>query len=179
MKKIFALVLVVVMMASLAVSAVAVTITGVTDPANKSSQNITINVTQDEVITPTVYSVDIVWTNTELNGKTDVTKTWNPATHTYTDSYVTDWTGETVNVTVTNHSNAAVVATLAVPAAQSGISFAAEGDKTVANLASAATGESLGDPTKAPTDSFTIIPSGNVAPGTNVNATATVTITTP
>lgn len=172
MKKIFALVLVVVMMASLAVSAVAVTIGEVTAPNNKSSQNITIEVIEGQVTTPTVYSVDIVWTNTHLEVESDVTKTWNPATHAYDESYATDWAGKKVNVTVTNHSNAAVVATLAVPAAQSGISFAA--DETVANLATAF-GTAVAE---APKATFTITPSGNVAPGTNVNATATVTITT-
>lgn len=172
MKKIFALVLVVVMMASLAVSAVAAPIISVTDPANKSSQDITIKVEEGQVITSTVYSVDIVWTNTYLEVETKVTKTWDPTTHTYDESYDTDWAGKTVNVEVTNHSNAAVVATLAVPAEKGGISFTP--DKTVANLDTAVDTAVA----EAPKDTFTITPSGNVAPGTNVTATATVTITT-
>lgn len=170
MKKILAISLVVVMMAALAISAFAVdTITKV-DTENVSTGNITITntVTINEA---KVYSVDIVWTNTAIAVETTNTKTWVPATHSYTENVVTTWgDDDKVTVTVTNHSNAAVKATLAAPAVTDGVTFTP--DKTEATIATA-----VGTARDAaPADTFTITPSGNTTVAT-INATATVTIT--
>lgn len=180
MKKILAISLVVVMMAALAISAFAETKTDtlsqtieVGQPAltnQEYSQNITITntVTYSEA---TVYAVDIVWTNTAIEVETTVTKTWNPATHSYTENPVTTWgADDKVTVTVTNHSNAAVKATLTAPVVTNDITFTP--DKTEATIATAV--DTARD--AAPADTFTITPSGNTTVAT-INAQATVTIT--
>ena len=56
---------------------------------------------------PIVYSVDLSWDAMEFIYQSNGTKTWNPATHTYTGSTDGSWS-DGRSITVTNHSNAAV-----------------------------------------------------------------------
>ena len=100
-------------------------------------------------------------------------KTWVPATHSYTENVVTTWgADDKVTVTVTNHSNAAVKATLEAPAVTDGVTFTP--DKTEATIATA-----VGTARDAaPADTFTITPSGNTTVET-INAQAKVTISAP
>ena len=63
----------------------------------------------DNTSEDTVYSVDINWEEMIFTYHESGAKIWNPSTHTYTDETIAGW-GEktTANITVTNHSNAAV-----------------------------------------------------------------------
>lgn len=58
----------------------------------------------------TVYSVDITWGSMEYTYTIDSEGTWNPGTHQYTGKSEGNWTCDdgADQVTVTNHSNAAV-----------------------------------------------------------------------
>lgn len=73
--------------------------------------------TNDGPVTPTVYSVDIVWGSMEFTyyaGGT--TRVWDPDTHTYTEvTGQSQWscTEGANRITITNHSNTAVIANLA------------------------------------------------------------------
>ena len=59
-------------------------------------------------VTPTVYSVDISWSNMTFTYTQEDTKTWNAADHSYETSTKGEWDKTSATVTVTNHSNAAV-----------------------------------------------------------------------
>ena len=106
MKKIFALALVVAMMLSMSVVAMAATLD--LDPTNTSTQSIVItNNTTDDTATK-VYSVDVSWTDTEIS--LNSTMKWNPETHAYdivTGTTIDD-ANKTASVKVINHSNAVV-----------------------------------------------------------------------
>ena len=131
MKKLFVLVLALSLVACLAVSASADTI--VTDKigtaAGTATGNATINLDASvgggADATETVYSVDVEWaetafTYTYVGSDTRDVLTWNPATHQYevlseaANGDSSKWTDSTATVNVTNHSNAAVTATLTV-----------------------------------------------------------------
>lgn len=58
----------------------------------------------------TVYSVNIIWDSLEFTYTAAGEGTWNPATHEYDGGSEASWSGSK-NITVTNHSNAAVKAT--------------------------------------------------------------------
>lgn len=67
--------------------------------------------------TETVYSVDITWDSMAFTYYADDKKTWDPETHTWTvDGTGGTWTNEngdkTSYITVTNHSNAKIKATV-------------------------------------------------------------------
>lgn len=71
----------------------------------------------DSTLTSTVYSVDLVWEAMSFTYTAAGSKTWNPATHTYTNSTTGSWSdGKTI--TVTNHSNAAITAGFAYSASE-------------------------------------------------------------
>lgn len=58
----------------------------------------------------TIYSVDVEWESLEFTYTPASAGTWDPATHTYTGgSALAGWSSTTNKITVTNHSNTAVV----------------------------------------------------------------------
>lgn len=65
------------------------------------------------VNTATVYSVDIVWENMTFTYNEVTEKVWNSADHSYSSTTTGEWDKTTANITVTNHSNAAVTAAVA------------------------------------------------------------------
>lgn len=115
MKKILATILALVMVLSLSVTALAV----------DKTENVTINSTSEGTvdisitdITETVYSVTVTWDSTSLEYfKND--GIWNPETHEYEpdedaeEHELSRWISGSATVTVTNHSNAPVTATIA------------------------------------------------------------------
>ena len=114
MKKILATILALVMVFSLSVSALA---------ADKT-ENITINETSYGTVevsiadgTETVYSVTVAWTDTTMEYYKN-SGIWNPETHKYEpdenaeEHELSRWIDGYATVTVTNHSNAAVRATI-------------------------------------------------------------------
>ena len=76
----------------------------------------------------TVYSVDVVWSENDFTFEYDAGEqgTWNPQTHAYDNAVAGQWTDDTVSVTVTNHSNAAVKATLALSDVDNDFTFTYE-----------------------------------------------------
>ena len=58
----------------------------------------------------TVYNVSIEWDSLEFTYTAAADGTWDPTTHSYSGGGQASWSGSK-NIVVTNHSNAAVVAT--------------------------------------------------------------------
>ncbi len=161
-----------------------------------SSQTIDVTLTGSNIGTGNtgiVYSVTVDWeaANLEFNvtNSTNEALKWNPETHTYDvqtegtvqGKWVTD--KDNFDVTITNHSNAAVKATLVLPstdgitnatfsAAVTGETRQATANALVATLESAADGDSLYNPALAPTITYTItaggLPSASFSIATNV-----------
>ena len=117
---ILALVLTVALCTSFAVSAVdPVTISGL----NTATQDANVTVNPKAEDKSAVYSVDVTWTDVAFTYNAGTT-TWNPSTHKYDAAgTAASWTDNQGTVTVTNHSNAAVTAT---------VSFEPSGDVNVA-----------------------------------------------
>ena len=65
----------------------------------------------------TVYSVDITWDAMEFTYTQGAASVWLPDEHRYTDAGESVWSSDSNTITVKNHSNAAVTATLSYTAA--------------------------------------------------------------
>ncbi|MCD8120589.1 MAG: hypothetical protein LUE29_14130 [Lachnospiraceae bacterium] len=70
----------------------------------------------DSTSTPTVYSVDITWDSMTFVYEETGAKNWDASDHSYTEQTTSAWTYSEAEITVTNHSNAAVDVTLAYTA---------------------------------------------------------------
>ncbi len=104
MKKILASVLALMMVFSLTLAVSAGTIDNST---SNESKKVTIKI--NDTNTPAVvYSVDIVWGNTDFTYDFGTGSTWDPDTHTYTGGSQAGWDQESTTISVTNHSNSAV-----------------------------------------------------------------------
>ena len=116
MKKILSIILALAMALSMSVTAFAATNDGT------SGTDITVNGTYtpgtaaDEKI-----SVDIVWEAMNFTYTAPSQGTWNPATHAYEGATEGGWSDNTPAITVTNHSNVAVNATLGFTASVTGV----------------------------------------------------------
>lgn len=128
----------------------------------------------DGATTPTVYSVDLKWDDMTFTYNASGTRTWNPDTHTYTDTTSAGWDKTTAEVTATNHSNAAVNVTVAY--AQTG-DYGVTGTLSNANFTLAAGVE--GNYANAASDKATLTISGT--PNSTVTAegvtVGTITVT--
>ena len=137
MKKIFAAIIALAMVFSLSVTAFAAegSDTGI-QPGESSSIDVTAK-TESDTSTETKYSVDITWESMTFTYTEKGTKVWDPATHTYsTDTTGSGWDKTTAEITVTNHSNAEVTATVTYAEADqsSGITGTiSNGSKTLAS----------------------------------------------
>lgn len=115
MKRIIALALSLLLVASLGMTASAATINSV--PANEEG-DVVINVNPDgsDVTEVTkVYKVDIAWESLEFDFTLDIAKEdleYDESSHTYTNITGTWQADLDANITVTNHSNAAVTPTV-------------------------------------------------------------------
>lgn len=110
MKKIAALILAIAMLMAMSTTAFAATITG-------GDQTIDVEAKyQDNTSSAPVYSVDITWGAMQFTYTESGSMTWNPGNHTYTDSTTAGWTATGNTVTVVNHSNASITASLAFDA---------------------------------------------------------------
>ena len=66
-------------------------------------------------------SVDLVWDAMDFTYTAPSQGTWNPANHTYEGATAGGWSDNTPAITVTNHSNAAINATLGFTADVTGV----------------------------------------------------------
>lgn len=85
--------------------------------------------------TKPVYSVDIEWDSLTFVYNETNTKTWKPSDHSYDTATNGSWDKTSANITVTNHSNAAVTVAMAYTASatDSGVTAALTGgSKTLA-----------------------------------------------
>ena len=118
MKKLFATLLAIIMLASMTVTAFASENTG----ATSTPTDITVN---GSFVSGTAgaetISADIAWEAMDFTYTGASQGTWNPATHTYDGATEGGWSDNTPAITVTNHSNVAVNATLGFTASVTGV----------------------------------------------------------
>lgn len=134
MKKILSLILALAMVMSLSVTAFAAENE---DNGNDLNGGADINVTAKHVAggsTGTTYSVDITWTDMTFTYTDTTTKEWQPSDHSYKEVAGGSWDKTTATVTVTNHSNASVQATVAYTDGKADDGVNASFDKTTATL---------------------------------------------
>lgn len=104
MRKIVALVLVVCLIWTIGITAVATEHIGQT-----GSKEIAVTAQYASTSsTPTVYSVDISWSSMNFTYTQHNTNKWNAGNHSYSLESKGSWDHSTANITVTNHSNVAV-----------------------------------------------------------------------
>ena len=109
MKKIASLILALVLIVSMDTTAFAA------EPGD--SENIDVTGKYNSTVTEeTVYSVDITWENMTFTYSETTEKVWNAADHSYTTTTTGAWDKTSASITITNHSNAAVTATVAYAA---------------------------------------------------------------
>ena len=181
MKKIFALILAVMMIATMSVTAFAAET--VTTDGDK------VDITVNGTYTPSTgagekISVLVEWDAMTFTYTEGSAGTWNPETHSYDGTTNGGWSTDTATITVTNHSNVAVTATLAwakntaLTGNITGTFTETSGtaDDKVLELASAAEGESLNNVDKAPTASAEFGISGDAITANATLGTITVTI---
>ena len=116
MKKIFATLLAVAMLASMSVTAFAEENTSATPTEITVTGKYTPGATTGEII-----SADIAWEAMDFTYTGASQGAWNPATHTYDGATEGGWSNNTPAITVTNHSNVAVNATLGFTASVDGV----------------------------------------------------------
>ena len=168
MKKFFALALALVLTFALAVTCFAAI---AKDGSGSESTNVKVSYTAGGS-SATVYGVDVVFEDMTFNYTAASQGTWDPDSHTYVDIAEAKWDKTSANVTVTNHSNAAIVATVAYAKGeyQGGVVVAVENatlnlDSAVDTLYAA-----------APSAAATVKVSGHAAQGETVIGSITVTI---
>ena len=171
MKKTLSIILALVMALSLSVTAFAATNEG------SSPTDITVNGTFVSGTAADVISVDIVWDAMDFTYTAPSQGTWNPATHAYEGATAGGWSDNTPGITVKNHSNVAVNATLGfTPAVDDVVGTFTEASGTandnILNLATAEGTESANAPTA--TANFGI--SGAAIDANKTLGTITVTI---
>ena len=116
MKKLFAALLAGAMLASLSVTAFAETNNGTQDTEITVNGKYTPGATTGEII-----SADIAWEAMDFTYTGASQGTWNPVTHAYEGAIDGGWSDNTPAITVTNHSNVAVNATLGFTANVTGV----------------------------------------------------------
>lgn len=136
MKKFAVLLLTLALFCAMSVPAFAATAT-ISDTRRQAFQNVF--GTYQAGSATTVYSVDITWGSMEFTYVDASDGEWNPLTHTYDGATTAGWTcDEGANeITVTNHSNAAVGVTLTYSATEGYAGISGTFDKNTLNLATA------------------------------------------
>ena len=128
----------------------------------------------------TVYRVDISWGAMEFTYTDGAAGVWDPETHAYGTAGSGSWSSTTNAVTVTNHSNAAVTATLsyAPEASYSAISgsFAETSGTANDGILTLATAEGT-TAANPPSATATLNLTGALASGTTNTKIGTVTVT--
>ena len=172
MKKLFATLLAVAMLASLSVTAFAAENTGATPT------DITVNGTYAAgQISDEIISVDVAWDAMDFTYTGASQGTWNPVTHTYEGATEGGWSNNTPAITVTNHSNVAVNATLGFTANVTGVvgTFTEASGTENDNILNLATAEGT-EVANAPTATANFGISGAAIDANKALGTITVTI---
>ena len=120
----------------------------------------------------TVYSVDITWEDMSFTYTAAGQGTWDPENHSYTGGSEASWSSSK-NITVTNHSNAAVTATAKFEADSGYESTSMEFGN---NEATVATAEGT-QVSAAPSATITVTPGGTLADTANGGKIGTITVT--
>ena len=172
MKKFLSVILALVIALSLSVTAFAATNDGTQDT------EITVNGSfVSGTAGSSVISVDITWDAMDFTYTAPSQGTWNPATHAYDGQTEGGWSDNTPAITVTNHSNVAVNATLGFTPDVAGVvgtftEASGTANDNILNLATAVGTEAANAPTA--TANFSI--SGAAIDATQTLGTITVTI---
>ena len=116
MKKTLSIILALVMALSLSVTAFAATNDGTQDTEITVNGSFVSGTAADEKI-----SVDVAWDAMDFTYTAPSQGTWNPATHAYEGATAGGWSDNTPGITVKNHSNVAVNATLGFKADVAGV----------------------------------------------------------
>lgn len=149
MKKIFAVVIASLMIMTMSVPAFA---------ESMGTGDKTIDVTasyKPAASTGTVYNVDIVWDSMKFTYTETDSRVWDPGTHTYSGSAGGSWENSKADITVTNHSEAAVNVTISYNAVgQTGITG------TIENGTATLKAGALGKPEEADSMTATLKISG-------------------
>ncbi len=169
MKKAFAILLTLALIGTLSVASFAATT--VTDFSNDTAQDLSVSYTDMVLSTTKVYSVDIEWSATAFAYDAGTQGGWNAGNHSYGAAADADWTVDEITVTVTNHSNDIVNATLTVSNVAEG--FTVESDKDGAQ--DIATGVGLTYDT-ADAEVFTLTIDGTPSDDVEVVAKATIAL---
>lgn len=147
MRKVFALILALVMVLSLGTVAMAAAPGGSTNVGGLGDNNIgDVIVKVSEGSVTNVYSITIEWENMTFNYST-AGKIWSPSTHDYIDKDEADWVGDnTAEIRVINYSDVAITVSGSVADENREDGFVATLSNSF-NLASYAT-RNNGDPDK-------------------------------
>ena len=174
MKKFFAILLAVMMIAAMSVTAFAAEL-----PENATDDTKSKDVTANYVAgtsADAVYLVEIVWGSMEFTYTAASEGTWKPESHTYDGATAASWTCDdgANKIEVTNHSNAAVVVNITNSNVTEGITLT--WDDASLELATADNGVdgAAGTPTTA---TATLMVSGTLAETTQKVTIGTVTLT--
>ena len=119
----------------------------------------------------TVYSVDITWEDMSFTYTAAGQGTWDPENHSYTGGSEASWSSSK-NITVTNHSNAAVTATAKFEADSGYESTSMEFGN---NGATVVTAEGT-QVSAAPSATITVTPGGTLADTANGGKIGTITV---
>ncbi len=131
----------------------------------------------DDITTPDVYSVEIVWDNMTFSYSEAGTMDWNPETHTYTENVTAGWDKTSADVTVTNHSNVDVDVTFGyVPVESYGVTTGLTNTDAAVNLTAGVVGEADEAASVTATLSVSGTPSETVTEEGVVIGTITITI---
>lgn len=121
----------------------------------------------------TMYSVDITWEDMSFTYTAAGEGTWNPETHEYDDASEASWSSSK-NITVTNHSNAAVTATAAFQPDTGYTDVTMTFGENNGNTIATAVGTQVGE---APSATITVTPGGTLADTANGGKIGTITVT--
>ena len=119
-----------------------------------------------------VYSVDITWEDMSFTYTAAGQGTWDPENHSYTGGSEASWSSSK-NITVTNHSNAAVTATAAFQADTGYTDVTMTFGENNGNTIATAVGTQVGE---APSATITVTPGGTLAESADGGKIGTITV---